>query len=638
MEELLKKTKRFKYISVDLFDTLMYRSVSKPELVFDLVEREYNRKNSKLITGFRKRRIKAEALARKKVHYNEVTIDEIYDELDCSCEIRNKLENIEKYMEVTTCSKNQVMVDFIKQCHIRGQKIFVTTDMYLDRDTIEKILHKIEVKYDRLFISCEMKKTKLSGELFEVILDDLKISPSEICHIGDNPKTDIESPRKYGIQSFERVTRINNIELYCSKKNTLDEDILNTFVQKHLESIVDEREKIQARIGYSIIGPLLYDFCSWVKNISQEEQANKIAFVAREGYLIKLAYDIICVSEDASTEYVRLNKNMIRWPSLYKNPIVEQFVSSIPYREKYSGEELARLLFISPQFVEQLLLDNGFSTGNVQRLDFKTTEFKTVFEKIIEHEKVEMCEQYELFIRYLKQIEAIDKKTLLVNNSVNGSAQRSIKSLVNNNIIGIQFTASSKCLQELGASVRVWLKEIESTDYEKQMFAQYSIVLEHLMFEIAGTAQYLFEEDNIVKVKCDVDDAEEKNAEIIYPIQKYALRFVRDWQKYGASDIVRGGTGFHKYMEFLLNPKSEDALLVGSIIDSDYDGVHKLFDVREDEWLTYSEAKDYTRIKWQHGYYMTQKNGKRLTEMYDMEKRIMCMAKNIRGGKKAKQR
>lgn len=66
MEELLKKTKQFKYISVDLFDTLMYRIVSKPELIFDLVEREYNRENQKWITGFRKRRIKAETLAQTR--------------------------------------------------------------------------------------------------------------------------------------------------------------------------------------------------------------------------------------------------------------------------------------------------------------------------------------------------------------------------------------------------------------------------------------------------------------------------------------------------------------------------------------------------------------------------------------------
>ena len=86
----------------------------------------------------------------------------------------------------------------------------------------------------------------------------------DICHIGDNQKTDIESPRRYGIQSFERLAHRNNIEPYLSKRNTLDTDILNTFVWNHLRTIADEHEKIQARIGYSVIGPLLFDFCSWL--------------------------------------------------------------------------------------------------------------------------------------------------------------------------------------------------------------------------------------------------------------------------------------------------------------------------------------------------------------------------------------
>lgn len=634
MEELLERTKQFKCISVDLFDTLMYRVVSKPELLFDLIEREYNWKNSKWISGFRKRRIKAEASARKKAHYKEVTIDKIYAELNYSREICNNLESIEKFIEANTCSANQVMVDFVNKCHIRGQIVVVTTDMYLDRDTIEKILRRLGVEYDRLFISCEVGKTKLSGELFEVVLDDLKIAPSGICHIGDNPKTDIESPSKYGIQSFERLVYQNNIELYLSKRNALDADILNTFVRNHLKTIANEHEKVQARIGYSVIGPLLFDFCSWVKNISQKEQVHRIAFVAREGYLIKLVYNIICTEEETSTEYISLNKNMIRWPSLYKNPTVEQFEESIPYREEYSGEELARLLFISPMFVKQLLQENGFSTGYVQRSEFKTAKFRAVFDKILDHEKVKMQEQFFLLIRYLNQVETIDKKTLLVNNSVNGSAQRSIKSLVDNNIIGVQFTASQKCQQELGSSVRVWLEDIGATDYEKQMFAQYSLVLEHLMFEAAGTAQYLYQEDNIVKVKCESNGIEEKNAEIIRPIQKYALQFVRDWQKEGVPNIVETGTWFHRYMEFLLSPKREDALLIGNIIDSDYDGIHKIFDVDNNERLTYFEAKNYKKIKWQHGYYMTQKTGKQLKEMFDMEKRLKCIAKDIVGGQR----
>ena len=630
MEELLKKTEKYKWISFDLFDTLMYRAVSRPELIFDLVEREYNKKNKKCILNFRKCRIKAEALARKRAHYREITIDKIYAELNYSQEICDKLERFEKNIEISTCSPNRVMVEFLTQCRKRGQKVVVTTDMYLDRDTIEKILFNIGVEYDRLFISSEEEKTKLSGELYDVVLNELKIQSCHICHIGDNPKTDINSPQKYGIQSFERLIKQNEIELYHGKKTIVDVDILNTFVRNHLEKITNEREEILARIGYSIVGPLLFDFCSWVKSISYEEQTNKIAFVAREGYLIKLVYDIIDSIEDNSTEYVRLNKNMIRLPSLYKYPTLEQFMDSIPYREEYSGKDLARLLFITPQFVEQLLKKNGFSNGNVQRGEFKTQKFKTVFDKIIEYESDKLQEQYVLFVRYMKQIEALDKKILLVNNSVNGSAQGSIKRLIDNNIIGVQFTVSQKCLKELGTSVRGWMEDIGATNYEKQMFAQYSIVLEHLMFEMTGTAQYLYTEGDEVKVKYEIDDVEKKNEEIIRPIQEYALQFIREWKKQGFSDILEEGTGLFQYIEFLLKPMKEDALLVGNIIDSDYDGVHKLFDVKANEKLTYTEAKNYEKIKWQHGYYMTQKNGKQLNKMFDIEKRVKCMVKNIR--------
>lgn len=631
LEELLNLTENYRWISFDLFDTLLYRVVSKPELIFELVERRYNEKNPRWISGFTKRRIKAEALARKHARYGEITIDKIYAELFYTQEICNKLEDIEKDVEINTCYPNQVMVKFLELCKKRGQKVVVTTDMYLDRDTIKKILFHIGVKYDRLFISCETGKTKLSGELFEAVMEGLGIAADQICHIGDNPKTDIQSPQKYGIQPFERLIQTNNIGLYDNKKDSVDTDILNTFVRSHLETILDGDEKMLARIGYSVLGPLLYEFCSWLHKIAGKEQDGRIAFVAREGYLIKQVYDEMYPAEKNRTEYVRLNKNMLRLPSLYKNPTLEQFIDTIPYREEYFCEDLAQLFLLEPQFVAQFLDEEGFSSRKIRRAELNSPEFKAVFDEILEQEIGKLQEQYILFIEYMKQIGVLDGKVLLVNNSINGSVQRSIDRIIENNIIGVQFVASKKCLKELGASVKVWFEDIEASTYNKQMFAQYSIVLEHFMFEMTGTAQYLFSEGEKVRVKCETVGMEKENAGIIQPIQEYALRFVRDWCKEDLSGIMAEGTGFRQYMEFLFRPKKEDALLVGNILDSDFDGTHKLFDVKRNERLTYAEAKNYARIKWQHGYFMTQKNGNRLNEKYDMEKRIKCLAKIISG-------
>ncbi len=631
LEELLEKTKEYRWISFDLFDTLMFRAVSKPTLIFDLVEREYNNRNSKWISGFGKRRIKAEALARKQARYKEITIDKIYSNLNYTQEVREQLELLEKEIEVNTCYANNTTTEFLNQCRMRGQKIAITTDMYLDRETIDGILQHIGVEYDRLFISGELGQTKLSGELFETVLKELQIKPEQICHIGDNPKTDIQSPLKYGIQSYERLICKNGIELYENEKRTIDTDLLNTFVRSHLNQTANKTDEAAARIGYSVIGPLLYEFCGWIHNTAKKKGIKKIAFVAREGYLIKQVYDAMYPEEPENTKYIRLNKNMIRLPSLSQNPSVEQFLDTIPYRKIYTCEELAQLLFMDSVAFRNLLSENGYSDESVLRSDMTKQAFKDSFETVLQNEKYRLQEQYNLFFEYIKQIGATNEKVMLVNNSVNGSAQRSINKLIENHFLGVQFTASEKCLQELGNSVKAWLREIGSTAYERQMFAQYSIVLEHLMFEPAGTAQYLYKSEGTIDVQCEAIGAESENASVVQMIQKHALQFVKDWKRNGHAEFLTEGACFHHYMDFLLSPLKEDASVIGNLVDSDYDGIHRLFDVQPNETLGYAAAKDYRKIKWQHGYFITMQNGEALNKRFDIEKRVKCFAKNILG-------
>lgn len=630
IEELFEKIKDYKYVSFDLFDTLMYRVVSKPEFIFDLVEREYNKNNERKITKFKKKRIHAEAIARKKAYYNEISIDDIYKELRCPTIVCNQLKKIEKDIEVETCKPNNIMVEVLNKCRLRGQIVIITTDMYLDYDTIKRILFHIGVKSDYIFLSSKEKKTKLSGELFKYILDKLDISPQEMCHIGDNKKTDILSPLRYGIQSFERVIRCNPLVLYQDSEKSLDLDILNTFIRHHLNYKVDKNNEEQvARIGYSIVGPLLYDFCNWIHSVVNKEKAECIAFVAREGYLIKKIYDEIFPNDN--TRYIKLNKNMIRLPFLYKNCNIEDFLKLIPYRDKYTSEELARLLFCDESLISDILLENGVTNNYIYRKEIKSSSFKNIFDQIMNIESEKLEEQYNFLIEYLRQEDILDKKTLLVNNSINGSVQKSLYELFTNgeasNVIGCQFSASKKCCEELGNFVTAWMIDIKIPEYERQTFAQYSILLEHLMFEIAGTAMYLCKTENGVEVKCDFAGNELENIDVVKSIQKYALQFVRDWNKDSVIHFENGKVGIQQYMQFLLNPRKDDAMLIGDIVDEDYDGVHKLFD--SSKKMSYKQAKKYENVKWQHGYFVTLKNGLYIKRLYDIEKRGKIFLKNV---------
>ena len=92
-------------------------------------------------------------------------------------------------MEITTCMANEPMVKICQRCMKNGKNVIITTDMYLERETISQILENIGIdNYLFLFISSEIGYTKQSGNLYKHIISTLNIKPAELFHIGDNRK------------------------------------------------------------------------------------------------------------------------------------------------------------------------------------------------------------------------------------------------------------------------------------------------------------------------------------------------------------------------------------------------------------------------------------------------------------------
>lgn len=193
----------YKVISFDLFDTLIFRKVGKPENVFYEVEREYKR-----ISGDADYdgsiRIRAERDARRNAHGQEVSLEDIYTNINRS-EVQDidLIKKIEVETEIDTCEPNEEIADFYRRLVNEGKRIIIVTDMYLEKPVIEKILEKCNLGgYDRLFISSEAGVSKRHGELFNYVLSELSIKPDEIVHIGDNPIGDYLIPKAKGWNTF----------------------------------------------------------------------------------------------------------------------------------------------------------------------------------------------------------------------------------------------------------------------------------------------------------------------------------------------------------------------------------------------------------------------------------------------------
>lgn len=188
--------KHYRYISFDIFDTLIERDVPDPVDIFSLVEIETGESN------FKAKRIQAEKVARSKSDSKEVTIEDIYKEYDGTRDIQDYLKEAELRMEARHIHIKRSMFSFFCRCIAEDKTIFLTSDMYLSSVYYKTLLSGCGIKgYKQLYVSCDYHKNKANSDLFEEIINSEHINKKEIVHIGDSPRADFIGAHKAGIDA-----------------------------------------------------------------------------------------------------------------------------------------------------------------------------------------------------------------------------------------------------------------------------------------------------------------------------------------------------------------------------------------------------------------------------------------------------
>lgn len=84
------------------------------------------------------------------------------------------------------------------------------------------------------------------------------------------------------------------------------------------------------RMGYEIFGPLLLGFCRWVHRMSRECHVDTLLFLARDGLIIKRAYDLLFPDDDQQYFYISRRAAIV--PLLADNLDIEEMlnVSGLP--------------------------------------------------------------------------------------------------------------------------------------------------------------------------------------------------------------------------------------------------------------------------------------------------------------------
>ncbi|MDO5833693.1 MAG: glycosyltransferase [Lachnospiraceae bacterium] len=337
-------------VSFDIFDTLLLRPFLYPTDLFDILSNKMNEDIASFV-DFAMIRKNAEDGARveekiKSPSNEDITYEQIYHHISENCGL--SIERIEKMKEEELAIEQQVLYprqlgkELFQLAKDAGKRIIITSDMYLPKDFIEGILDKNGYRgYSKLYLSSDIMLTKATGNLFKYILKDLDIKNAKsLIHLGDNWQSDVEMPRSLGIRAehlpkgsdifmhyspfyggdaYRRIYRNSGMiqdygMLFDSSPSTramialgCNKAFDNPFVSFNPESDYNDDPRY---IGYQVIGGYVLAIAQWVKEQAIEHNIPCVHFVARDGWLVKEAFDLI---NDTSirSDYIRLSRKAL---------------------------------------------------------------------------------------------------------------------------------------------------------------------------------------------------------------------------------------------------------------------------------------------------------------------------------------
>jgi FMN phosphatase YigB (HAD superfamily) len=299
-------------LSLDVFDTMLWRRAPEPADVFPMVAHALTEQGllSPDVTPrlFQKLRIAAEARARAKRAAGgkgaEVALRDIYAELPDFAVPKagpDRLAGVELAVEREVLIPDLDVLELIRAAHSLGKQAIAVSDTYLSEGELRSMLDPGfagDAAIDRVYASSDHGVGKTNG-MFELVLKELRLEPRQLVHVGDNELADVESPAKLGIPAvhFKRGTPYLDAVLKREQAygnpdrppvrgdaglTALRGKLLH---RTELEALDPELQPFWA-YGAACLGPALTAFAEWVVERTEGLGLPRALCLMREGELL----------------------------------------------------------------------------------------------------------------------------------------------------------------------------------------------------------------------------------------------------------------------------------------------------------------------------------------------------------------
>ncbi|MER9600435.1 HAD family hydrolase [Mesorhizobium sp. M0244] len=364
-----------KVLSLDCFDTLLWRKTATPRDVFAvLADNPVARRLG--ITPHQRISAAARAYRAKPLENGsrEIDIGDIYRPFtSLSGEERELLAEAEIRTEMNVCFAFSPFVELIRLAHTRGIKIVVVSDTYLREDELRRLLARhlpadVMQAISKIYCSVDYGTSK-SHALFEIVIKECGVPASQLLHIGDNEVSDAQAPRKLGVRAlhflpFDReVADFLRLQHAASSLIVLEQAAPEAVVLpcyspfRPIFSVANLQPYApETVIGYMSFGPVLYAYARFlmdeVEALQQQGKRVRVFFLLRDAYLLSAACE--AYAGQPVGKLVRIRRFVAVAASFRTRADVDYYISGIN-PEFDDLHSTAKQLLLPPEVTELLI-------------------------------------------------------------------------------------------------------------------------------------------------------------------------------------------------------------------------------------------------------------------------------------------
>ena len=356
-------------LSLDCFDTLLWRNVQAPRDVFAGIALPGGAVEARMWAESAARRAK---LLRKRT--SEVSLTDIYTRLHPradAAEITAAIDH-EIALEASHCFAFAPTVALMQAAKARGLRVIVISDFYLSEAQLRDLIARaagddVLALIDRIFVSADHGTGK-GGELFPHVLKTLDARPETLFHVGDNRRSDHDAPARHGIASAHLVQfdagTVQRLRLEAVAGALVDPAARVTapLYQPHRAAVALRSDDTPAAIlGHDVLGPVMLGFARWLHDEIAARSARlgkpvRPLFLMRDGHLPLEVFRAAC-GEAHGPAPIEISRFAAACASLTDIATLGEFVTEaldragpdvVAHQLMLHGHEAAKLAKLSP--------------------------------------------------------------------------------------------------------------------------------------------------------------------------------------------------------------------------------------------------------------------------------------------------